>query len=89
MKVDFDPAKDVANIANRGVSLADAELLEWDMLLADEDVREDYGEQRMVGYAPIGSRVYCVVFTEHEDAYRIISLRRANKREVRQYASKI
>ena len=89
VKIDFDPTKNAANIANHGVSLADAKLLEWDLLLAQEDIRDDYGEQRMVGYAPIGTLLFCVVFTEHEDTYRIISLRKATKREVREYASQI
>ena len=89
VKIDFDPTKNAANIANHGVSQADAKLLEWDLLLAQEDIRDDYGEQRMVGYAPIGALLFCVVFTEHEDTYRIISLRKATKREVREYASQI
>ena len=89
VEIDFDPTKNAANIANHGVSLADAKLLEWDLLLAQEDIRDDYGEQRMVGYAPIGALLFCVVFTKHEDTYRIISLRKATKREVREYASQI
>lgn len=31
----------------------------------------------MVGFAPIGHKIYCVVFTERQDVYRIISLRKA------------
>ncbi|MEP1705412.1 MAG: BrnT family toxin, partial [Marinobacter sp.] len=73
----------------RGVSLADAALLEWEWVWATEDVRGDYGERRMIGYAPIGSRVYCVVFTKRGEARRVISLRKANRREVRLYADKI
>ncbi|PSF07813.1 BrnT family toxin [Marinobacter halophilus] len=43
----------------------------------------------MIGYGPIGNRVYCVVFTERGEVRRIISLRKANRREVRLYAGKI
>ena len=57
--------------------------------MAKEDIREEYGEQRMVGFAPIGRTVYCVVFTEEDDVYRIISLRKALPKEVRAYASQI
>ena len=86
MEITFDPAKDARNIANHGLSLTLAESLEWDLLLAAEDRREAYGEVRMVGFAPIGRTVYCVVFTECPDGYRIISLRKALPKEVRHYA---
>jgi uncharacterized DUF497 family protein len=89
MKIEFDPAKDARNIAKHGVSLTLAESLEWDLLLAAEDTREDYDEVRLVGFAPIGRTVYCVVFTENDDVYRIVSLRKALPKEVRAYASQI
>ena len=72
-----------------GVSLALAVDLEWDWLLAAPDMREDYGETRMVGYAPLGMRVFCVVFTDRGEERRVISPRKANIREVRRYASQI
>jgi uncharacterized protein len=89
MKIEFDPAKDDKNIAKHGLSLSLAESLEWDYLLATEDTRESYGEIRMIGFAPIGRVVYCVVFTQHDDVYRLISLRKALPKEVRAYASQI
>ena len=54
-----------------------------------EDAREVYGEQRWIGFAPIGRALYCVVFTQDDDVHRIISLRNATPREVRDYASHI
>lgn len=86
MDIDFDPAKDAANISKHGLSLAEAECLEWDELLAIPDDRHHYGERRYIGYAPIGRRVCCVVFTDREQTRRIISLRKANAREVNRYA---
>ncbi|MBS0569200.1 MAG: BrnT family toxin [Proteobacteria bacterium] len=89
MRIDFDPVKDARNLDTHGVSLAEAEQIEWDELLALEDARRDYGEVRMIGYAPIGNRLYCVVFTDRAGRRRIISLRKANSREVRRYAKQI
>ncbi|MHB1678871.1 MAG: BrnT family toxin [Sulfuriferula sp.] len=89
MKITFDPEKDVFNMVKHGVSLVLASELEWGCLLAKPDARRDYGELRMIGYAPIGTRVFCVVFTDRGDERRIISLRKANPREVRRYASQI
>ena len=55
-----------------------------------DDTRHDYYELRMVGFAPIGNDVYCVVFVEREDdVMRVISLRKATKPEVRDYANQI
>ena len=57
------------------------------LLLAPADNREGYGELRMIGFAPIGRVVYFLAFTENDDTYRVISLRKAMPKEVRYYAS--
>ena len=85
MNIRFDAAKDAANRVNHGVSLAEAERLDWDWLCCRPDDRRDYGELREVGYAPLADRVYCMVFVQQTDVFRIISLRRANAREVNDY----
>ncbi|MCB9434510.1 MAG: BrnT family toxin [Ardenticatenaceae bacterium] len=89
MKIEYDQSKDRNNLEKHGVFLQDAVHLEWDMLLAIQDTRYDYDEIRMIGYAPIGRRVFCVVYTDRDDVRRIISLRKANKREVKRYADQI
>jgi len=80
------PAKDASNQEKHGVSLAEANRIEWETLWATQDDRADYGEVRMIGYAYIGLRLYCVVYTDRDDSRRIISLRKANSREVKHYA---
>ena len=61
--------------------------LEWDTLLSRPDTRREYGESRQIGYAIAGRRLYCVVFVDRAgDVRRIISLRKANSREVASYA---
>ncbi len=89
MRIEFDPAKDVLNIKNHGLSLAVAAELEWDLLISHEDdTLHDYYEQRMVGFAPMGDTLYWVVFVEREaDLIRIISLRAAERYEVKRYAA--
>ena len=89
MKIAYDPSKNSANKQKHGLFLQDAVDLEWDMLLAKPDTRYDYDEIRMIGYAPIGQRLFCVVYTDRGEVRRIISLRKANKREVKNYASQI
>jgi hypothetical protein len=87
MKIAFDPTKDAVNHAKHGVSLVVAEELDWDSAVIWPDQRRDYGEQRMVGLALRGTRLFCVAFTDRGDKRRIISLRKANAREVRRYVS--
>jgi len=89
MEIEFDPSKNALNIEKNGVPLTDAIKLEWEYLLAKKDDRNDYNEVRMIGYAPILTRVYCVVFTDRGKVRRVISLRKANKREVIFYANQI
>ena len=88
-RITYDPAKDMSNKVKHDVSLALANELEWDTLLCKPDTRRDYGEPRQIGYAIAGDRLYCVVFVDRPaDApteRRIISLRKANSREVTQY----
>jgi len=86
MNIIFDTTKDSANILKHGVSLADAALIEWNTLRAKSDTRQDYGETRTIGYALIGIRLYCVIFIDRDSNRRIISLRKANQREVKHYA---
>lgn len=85
MKITFDSAKDETNLTKHGLSLDDARGIDWNTLLAIEDVRHDYGEVRMIGYAFMGTRLHCVVFTDRANERRIISLRKANKKEVQNY----
>ena len=90
MNVTFDPAKDAVNLAKHGFSLLDALGFEWETAVAWPDTRRDYGEPRMVALGYIGLRIMSVVFVdrppEQPTERRIISLRKANTREVKRYA---
>ncbi|WP_453931485.1 BrnT family toxin [Acidovorax temperans] len=90
MNVTFDPAKDAANLAKHGFSLLDAVGFEWETAVVWPDTRRDYGEPRMVALGYIGLRIMSVVFVdrppEQPTERRIISLRKANTREVKRYA---
>lgn len=86
MEITFDPAKDKVNQAKHGVSLSLARTLDWVEVMAKPDTRRDYGELREIGYGVIENRLYCVVFTQRRDTMHVISLRKANSREVRHYA---
>ena len=74
MRIEFDPTKDASNQLKHGVSLAMAAELDWDAAWVWVDRRFEYTEI-----------LYCVAFVDRGDVRRIISLRRANRREVKHY----
>jgi len=84
--VSFDPSKDAANFAKHGVSLALAARLEWDSALTWPDTRRAYGEFRQCALGYVGLRLYFVAFVERGEGLRIISMRKANQREVKFHA---
>jgi len=90
MRMKFDPAKDAANLAKHGISLNEAVGFEWGTAVVWPDMRRDYGEPRMVALGYIGLRIMALVFVdrppEKPTERRIISLRKANTREVNRYA---
>jgi uncharacterized protein len=89
MQIEFDPPKDASNQAKHGVSLALAAELEWDAALVWVDTRYEYGELRMIALAPEINVLYYVAFVDRGEVRRIISLRRANRREVKHYVENL
>ena len=89
MRFDFDPAKDRLNTEKHGLSLALAASLDWDDALLWMDDRRDYGESRVLALAPKTGILYYIAFVDRDEVRRIISLRRANRREVKRYVQAI
>jgi len=89
MQIEFDPAKDRINQEKHGVSLAMAVELDWDAALVWVDKRSEYDEERMIALAPRTEILYYVAFVDRGEVRRIISLRRANRREVKHYVQNL
>jgi len=53
------------------------------------DERFGYDESRMIALAPETNTLYCVAFVDRGQRRRIISLRRAERREVKHYVENI
>ena len=85
MRFAFDPEKDRRNRAKHGVSLALAEVLFLELLGTFADDRFDYGEVRQIAYGRINRRLFICVYADRGDERRVISLRKANQREVGRY----
>ena len=85
MKISFDPKKDEQTREARGFSLAvGAEVISNQAALIVDD-RRDYGEERLISFGYVDKRLYVCVYTVRGDALHIISVRKANEREIRKY----
>ena len=80
-----DPAKNARNVLERGISFEDAENFEFETAVVATDDRQDYGEIRELAVGFVGNRIHVLVFTMRGEACHVISLRKANKREIRAY----
>ncbi|WP_312588993.1 BrnT family toxin [Comamonas terrigena] len=87
MRYTFDHAKQAANVAKHGIFFSAADDFEWETALVLVDDRYAYGETRFTAAGLIGERLHVMVFNLRETEVRIISLRRANRREVKHYAN--
>jgi uncharacterized protein len=86
MSADFDPKKDAVNIKKHGVSLSDGDGVLNDPLALTVENGTAQGEQRFVtiGVNAFGS-LMVVVHTPRSKGTRIISVRKADPRERRNY----
>jgi uncharacterized protein len=86
---EWDPAKAEANIAEHGVDFADAEIVFDNPYLHVEDT-DAAGEQRFNALGMDGQgRLLVVTYTYREDKKRIISAKKANGKQRRQYAKRM
>lgn len=82
---EWDSEKSERNALLRGLpfdiapAIFDSPVLEWC------DVRQDYREVRVNALGHIGGRVFFVTHTERGQRCRIISFRKANRRETDAY----
>lgn len=67
------------------MDFAEVEGFEWKKCYTEQDERNEYGEVRFVSIGPIHARLHVMVWTVRGKKVRIISLRKANSREVKRY----
>jgi uncharacterized DUF497 family protein len=85
MKIEFDNAKSDKNIRERAISFELAAKFNLQTAKIWQDTRKDYGEERFIALGYIEKRLFSMVFTVRGDVLRIISLRKANNKEVLDY----
>ena len=90
MILEWDQAKNRANIRKHGYDFADAEEMFRGVSIVDADTRIDYGESRWTGLGIVGGRVAHVVFVQDDlETIRIISPRKATSRERKEFEKAI
>ncbi len=85
MKIDYDHGKSGRNAQLRNLPFELAHAFDWAEAVYQEDKRYDYPEQRIVALSRLGNRLHVICFTPIAGGVRIISFRKANKREVKRY----
>ena len=85
MQYEWDDTKAESNLQKHGVSFVSALAFEWEYAIVREDDRSNYGEPRWIAYAPIKGRLHIMIYTLRNNVIRLISLRKANAREVTLY----
>lgn len=81
MDIEFDPAKDAANIEKHGVSLSRAVDMEQAIVVTDDR----FDEPRFRIYGLIEGIAHCAAVTLRGDVVRVISLRRAHAKEMKRH----
>lgn len=85
VQIEWDPAKNQSNKAKHGLDLAGAAEVFGGLVAVAEDLRRDYGEPRYKAIGMLGDMVVSVAFTVRGERVRVISLRRAGRKERRAY----
>jgi uncharacterized DUF497 family protein len=85
MHIEFDANKNQTNIRDRGLSFELAKQFDFDSALIWQDKRKPYPEVRFTALGLLDGRIHSLVFSETAKGIRIISFRKANKREVKRY----
>ena len=81
----WDDVKRQKTLNERGLDFADAHLAFNSFKLNQVDDRVDYGETRYVLTGTVNGEIVIIVWTERIDTRRIISMRKANAKEIARY----
>ena len=83
---EWDEEKRINNVEKHGVDFSIVQELWNSSMLVVEDTRYQYNEKRWIAMTEFKKRVMVIVYTKRTlNTVRIISLRKANKREISYY----
>ena len=87
MAYEWGEAKRSETLVDRGVDFACMVDFDWETATVERDIRHD-DEIRFLATGSIQGRLHRVVYTMRGETVRIISMRKANAREVMRYGQR-
>ena len=88
MEITYDRTKNTENIRNCNLSFEQVVDFDFETASFTIDKRKNYGEIRRCAIGYLGNRLHALIFTETLKGIRVISFRKANKREIANYEQK-
>ncbi len=85
----WDETKRKVNIRKHGLDFVGCEAIFDAPVSITEDVSKSYGEQRLNAIGWLQGLVVCMTYTERDEDFHVISLREAEKHEVRRFIKEI
>ncbi|UYM13958.1 BrnT family toxin [Endozoicomonas euniceicola] len=85
MSYEWDESKRIVNLQKHGVDFGEVYLFDWNTATLSQDNRKNYGEIRVKAKGFIEGRLHELVFNIRGGNIRVIGLRKANQREVKEY----
>ncbi len=85
MRIEFDADKRARALAERGLDFARAAEVFAGPSATVPDERQNYGEERYITMGALAARMVVVVWTPRGEVRRIISMRKANEREIERF----
>jgi uncharacterized DUF497 family protein len=86
LDIEFDQQKRIQTLLNRDLDFARAGEVFSCTIHTFEDQRESYGEKRFITLGFLDGRLIVVVWTIRGVRRRVISMRKANEHEIKEYA---
>ena len=83
MGITYDPAKNVRNINERGLSFERAADFDFENALIADYFR--HGEMRRIAVGYLDKRLHLLCYIPNPGGIRVISFRKTNKREAKLY----
>lgn len=89
MTLEWDESKRLATLAERGLDFSDVEIVFTGACMTMPDNRRDYGEIRYLTFGELVGRLVVICWTWRGANVRVISMRKANEREIKAYRQRL
>jgi uncharacterized DUF497 family protein len=89
MTYEWDERKSRINLAKHGLDFSDAEAVFSGPCITFVDDRFDYGEERLITLGLLAGRAVVIAHAQRNEVVRIISMRKANRREQKIYQKRL